>query len=237
MSDCSVAYTVSIVEDEAVLRDELAFQLECLGFTVEKFASAEQFYRYLAVQSQTVVVLDIGLTGEDGLSVCQHLRGHNLNIGIVFITARSLRSDRLAGLDAGADAYLVKPLDVDELALILKRLGQRFSAAAIPMPPHPAPHGQWHFTEGSTWLVAPNQARIRLSVREYQLLNALLQRLGEPCRHAELALALGLLPEEYNRHRVEVILSRLRERIYRCSGLHLPIQAERNVGYLIVPGL
>ena len=235
MPDHSAAYTISIVEDEAILRDELAFQLECLGFAVAKFESAEPFYRYLAVRPQTVVVLDIGLTGEDGLSVCQYLRAHDVNIGIVFVTARSLRSERLKGLEIGADAYLVKPIDIEELVLILKRLGQRFSAAATSMPP--AHCAQWSLDAGSGLLIAPNQTWIRLSVREHQLLNALLQRPGELCSHAELALALRLLPEEYNRHRVEVIFSRLRERVYRSSGLQLPIQAERNGGYRILPGL
>jgi DNA-binding response OmpR family regulator len=232
----SAPYTVSIVEDEAILRDELAFQLEHLGFNVEKFADAEQFYRYLAVRPQTVVMLDIGLDGEDGLSVCKYLRAHDVNIGIVFVTARGLRSERLTGLDVGADAYLIKPVDMDELVLILKHLGQRFSAAAPPALQLPADQGQWRLDQGSTLLITPNRTQVRLSAREYQLLSALLQSPGKLCRHAELALALGLLPEEYHKHRVEVILSRLRERVCRDSGLHLPVQSERNIGYRILPG-
>jgi DNA-binding response OmpR family regulator len=230
------AYTVSLVEDEAILRDEMAFQLECLGFSVKTFASAEQFYRYLAVHPRTVVVLDIGLTGEDGLSVCQHLRTHDLNIGIVFVTARGLRSDRLSGLDAGADAYLIKPIDMDELALILKRLGQRLMA--IPASMHLlSDDGLWHLEDHPPFLITPNQVRIRLSSSEYPLLKVLLQQPGIPCRHTELAIALGMNPEDYQKHRLEVILSRLRERVLRQSGLQLPIQAERGVGYLMLPGM
>lgn len=230
-------YTVSIVEDEPVLREELAFQLEHHGFAVETFENAAQFYRYLAVRPKTVAVLDIGLAGEDGLSVCQYLRSHDAGMGIVFVTARGLRDDRLSGLDAGADAYLVKPVDVDELVLILRRLGQRLTAAAVPEPQPPsAPEGRrWRLDSGSGMLVTPNGMWIRLSLSESQLLHALLAHQGEPCTHAELAAALGSMLDEYNKHRTEVIFSRLRERVYRHSGLILPIQAERCVGYRLLP--
>ena len=75
---------VVIVEDEPVLREELAFQLGHLGFAVEAFESANQLYRHLATAHVPLVVLDIGLEGEDGLSVCQYLRSHDSRIGIVF---------------------------------------------------------------------------------------------------------------------------------------------------------
>ena len=120
-------FTVSLVEDEAVLRQEMAFQLGHNGFSVETFESASAFYRYLATRPRTIAVLDIGLSGEDGLSVCRYLRQHDDRMGIVFVTARSLREERLEGLASGADAYLVKPVDMDELMLILKRLATRFA--------------------------------------------------------------------------------------------------------------
>lgn len=229
------AYTVAIVEDEAILRQEMAFQLQCLGFSVETFVSAGDFYRYLAARRKTVVVLDIGLAGEDGLSVCQYLRAHDAQIGIVFVTARSLRSDRLAGLDVGADAYLVKPVDIEELALILKRLGERLLTAPAPAL-LTADQETWRLEDHPPFLIAPNQVRIRLSANEHQLLKTLWQQPGQPHRHVELALALHLQPEEYSKHRIEVIFSRLRERVLRHSGWPLPLQAERGVGYRFSPG-
>jgi two-component system, OmpR family, response regulator PhoP len=224
-------YTISIVEDEAILRDELAFHLEHHGFRVEAFKNAAQFYRYLAARPSTIAVLDIGLEGEDGLSICEYLRSYDLQMGIVFVTARSLRDDRLTGLDAGADAYLVKPVDIDELVLILKRLAQRFTAPSATLPnagPHPL---SWKLDAASGFLTAPNGARIRISMNEFQLLGVLFKTPGTPCSHTELAVALGLLPDEYDKHRVEVIFSRLRDKVTRHTGLSLPIQVERGVGY------
>lgn len=152
-------------------------------------------------------------------------------MGIIFVTARSLRDDRLTGLDVGADAYLTKPVDIDELALILKRLAQRFTE------PQPAPPGVvaaslcWHLEGGAGFLIAPNGARVRLSMNEFQLLSVLLKVPGEICTHNELAVALGLMPDEYDRHRAEVILSRLREKVVRYTALSLPVLVERGKGY------
>lgn len=229
-------FTVSVVEDEAVLRQEMAFQLSCNGFAVEAFESATAFYRYLATRPRTIAVLDIGLSGEDGLSICRYLREHDERMGIVFVTARSLREDRLEGLASGADAYLVKPVDMDELVLILKRLAARFAqddAAAAPARAVSA--GGWQLDPFSGFLLAPNQTRLRLSMNEQQVFKALLARAGEVCRSGELALAIGFNPDEVDKHRIEVIVSRLRSKVERECGLVLPVRSVRGQGYVLEP--
>lgn len=228
------AFTIAIVEDEPVLRDEMAFQLRHLGFAVETFEGATSFYRYLAVRPRTIAVLDIGLAGEDGLSVCRHLRAHDSDMGIVFLTARGQRDDRLIGLSAGADAYLTKPVDMDELVLILKRLALRFKAAPVASSePVAAASAPWSVEPGLGFVTAPNGVRIRLSVSEAQLLRLLSSKAGAPCNQAEMALALGLHPEEFSKHRAEVIVSRLRSKVERAAGVALPLQAVRGVGYVL----
>ncbi len=224
-------YTVSIVEDEPVLRQEMAFQLVHAGFKVESFTNATEFYRYLAARPRTIAVLDIGLRGEDGLSICQYLRGHDQTIGIVFVTARSLRLDRLKGLEAGADAYLVKPVDIDELVLILRRLALRLASEPSSVQQKPEESSQWQVEPGTGFLTTPNGVRIRLSVSEGQLLRALVAKAGAACTDAELAVAQGLFPEEHDKHRIEVIVSRLRAKVERESGLSLPLFSVRSVGY------
>lgn len=227
-------FTVSLVEDEAVLRQEMAFQLVHNGFSVETFESASAFYRYLATRPRTIAVLDIGLSGEDGLSVCRYLRQHDDRMGIVFVTARSLREERLEGLASGADAYLVKPVDMDELMLILKRLATRFaqddaSTATIKA----AGAGGWQLDPFNGFLLAPNQTRLRLSMNEQQVFKALLARVGEVCRTGELALAIGFNPDEVDKHRIEVIVSRLRSKVERECGLTLPVRSVRGQGYVL----
>ena len=229
---------IAIVEDERILREELAFQLTHLGFAVETFETAAQLYRRLAVRRYAVVVLDIALEDEDGLSICRYLRRHDKQLGLVFITARATRDDRLIGLQAGGDAYLTKPVDIDELALLLRRLAERaidtLGWTAPPPGPSQAP-SDWRMDPGGDVLLAPDGARIRLSLNEARLLQGLLRRPGEVVTSQELARALGLLPDEYDKHRIEVIISRLRDKVLRETGRTLPLYARRGQGYRFVP--
>lgn len=228
--DCT--YTISIVEGEAVLRQEMAFQLAHQGFRVESFENAAGFYRYLAVRPNTIAVLDIGLPGEDGIAICQYLRTHDPMMGIVFVTASGRRDERLTGFAAGADAYLTKPVDMDELVLILRRFAMRFAAHKnVNDLPRRGNDHSWSMEPNSVFLTSPNGIRIKLSACEGQLLRKLLEKPGMPCTHAELGVALGLHPGEFDKHRIEVILSRLSGKVARSSGLELPLQSFRNVGY------
>jgi DNA-binding response OmpR family regulator len=232
MSTFTSSHTISIVEDEADVRLEMASQLENLGLKVKAFGNANDFYRYLAIKPMTIVVLDIGLPGEDGISVCKYLREHNQSIGIVFVTKRDTREDRLAGLAAGADAYMTKPVDIDELALVLKRLALRFIRHKRSNDqPRQGSVTSWHMEPNSIYLVAPNGAQIKVTSNEGQILRALLNKKGMACTHAELGISIELNPDELNKHRIEVILNRLSSKVKRLSGLTLPLQSFRSIGY------
>lgn len=231
------SYTVAFVEDESVLRQEMAFQLTQMGFAVESFDSASNFYRYLAIHPRTIAVLDIGLPGEDGLSICKYLREHDTQMGIVFLTARGLRSERLLGISSGADAYLVKPVDMDELALVLKRLLNRMDGKT----PTSTSAGAEEKTTAQNWsldmrtgyLLAPNQVQMRLSQGERLVLHTLLTKAGQVCWDVELHLAMGGHPNMTDRHRLEVLISRMRVKVERECGVKLPIKAVRGQGYLL----
>jgi two-component system, OmpR family, response regulator PhoP len=224
--------SIAIVEDETVLREELIFQLSHLGFVAEGFADANQLYRRLAVARFSAVILDIGLSGEDGLSICRYLREHDKKIGIVFATARAMRGDRITGLHAGADAYLTKPIDIDELALILARFADRSEFSVSASAPASVEASCWELEKGGDHLIAPGGALVRLAVNEARLLRVLLDKPGEVAVNLDLATALGLLPDEFDKHRVEVIVSRLRDKVLRETGRKLPILTKRGLGYL-----
>lgn len=226
---------IALVEDETILREELCFQLSHLGFEVEGFADAAQLYRRLAVRRFAVVILDIGLQGEDGLSICHYLREHDKQLGIIFVTARALREDRLTGLKAGADAYLSKPVDLDELALLLGRLTEREQAPPAPQAVPAPPPLSWQLEGNGDYLLAPGGAQVRLSINETRVLQLLLQQPGEVAPFPRLATALGLMPEEYDKHRLEVIVSRLRDKVLRETGIPLPLLTRRGMGYLFRP--
>jgi DNA-binding response OmpR family regulator len=234
--------TIAIVEDYAILRELMSIRLEHAGFKVEAFEGAYAFYRFLAFRPTAaafhptiIAVLDIGLVGEDGLSICNYLRSRDPSMGIVIVSGRALREDKLAGLTAGADAYLVKPVDMDELLLTLNRLALRF-LPAVPdaqLATDPPPD-YWAMQADSNFLASPNGVRIRLSVNEAQVLRVLLKTPGTACSHAELGRALGMLEEEFEKHRIEVIISRMRTKVERSAGIALPVESCRGFGYRMV---
>lgn len=228
---------VALVEDESTLRDEMAFQLTHHGFRVLAFADAFGLYRHMATGTVAAVVLDVGLPGEDGLSIAQLLRSHDQQLGIVFLTARAQRSDKMTGLKAGADAYLVKPVDLDELVLLLRRLlARQATAQAKPAAQPPAQAGLkeaelWKLNRDRVKLIAPNGQTVQLTLVELQLLTVLAVREGQVCKPAELAHGMGLLDDEWSQHRLEVIVSRLRSKVLREAGLPAPVRTVRGMGY------
>lgn len=233
----SVVPTIGLVEDEPVLLEELTFQLWHRGLPVVGFADANGLYRHLATQRLAVVVLDVSLPGEDGLSIAKLLRAHNPQMGIVFLTARSLRQDKLAGWSAGADAYLLKPVDMDELEMLLHRLLDRQAAlptATTPLAPTTKETAQgpsWKLHITSALLLAPDGSKVKLTLTELQLLGELASKQGKTCQHVELARAMGLQSDEWDRHRLEVIVSRLRNKVERQTGHEAPIRTVRGMGY------
>lgn len=238
MHERTCPYTVALVDDEPILLDELGFQLRRHGFEVATFIQAAELYRHLAVNTRVVAVLDIGLPGEDGLSICQYLREHNKLMGIVLLTARGQRDDRIKGLAAGADAYLTKPVDLDELVLTLKRLGERLTMEGSGFRPSQDKDeivvDGWRLRLASAKMVSSlTGAEVPLTLQEVMLLRALTRALPGVCSIESLGVALGMETEQLDKHRIEVIVSRLRTKIGRQTGETFPLHARRGAGYYL----
>lgn len=224
---------IAIVEDEPDLRDNVLRFLAAKGYPAWGADSAESFYRQFAASGADIVVLDIGLPGEDGLSVTSHIAGRG--IGIVILSARGSLDDRLLGLEHGADLYLVKPVDLRELvagiAALWRRIGPGASApapapASTPhSPPAASPSMQWRLARSSWSLISPEGAVVPLTPKEYAFLSRLVEKCGEPVPKAHIVLAFGGEPDEFDFHRVEMLLSRLRRKGQQITGSQLPIKA------------
>jgi len=139
---------IAILEDNLDLQEELTFFFEAKGYRVWGERSAEAFWKRLHATPVDIVLVDIGLPGEDGLSVLEYLRGLG-PYGLIVMSARGSREDRLRGMEAGADVYLVKPVNFADLVLAIDQLWQRLrrpasdteaSASAAPASP-PGLHG------------------------------------------------------------------------------------------------
>lgn len=248
----SSTMNVFLVEDDEILRESLRFILEQNRYTVTAVDSAAALYRQMAVQAVDAVILDVGLEGESGFTICEYLRAHNPQLGIVFATGMDAPDDRFKGLSCGADAYLTKPVDTRELLLVLARIRDRWLARAAELarlstsqrldhlgaaaePPAPAPPlaTRWTLRVTSGLLQAPNGKTRRISSNERALLYGLGQAGGEPLSAEELAKILDFAVDDGHRHRIEVIVSRLRRNVEQSTGMPLPLMSVRGTGYCV----
>ncbi|RJG05392.1 DNA-binding response regulator [Noviherbaspirillum cavernae] len=227
----AVAAPIALVEDNDSLRTELAFHLTCAGHAVTGLADGAALDLHLATQPCRLVVLDLGLPGEDGLSICARLRQSRPEIGIVMLTARGMAHDRLAGLQGGADAYLVKPAPAEELLAVITNLLRRLAAAGSVPAAAPAP--AWIFNQRKLTLTAPNGEMLTLTHAESLLLQTLQRNAPEPASRRQLVEALGGNYLDFAEHRLEVAISRLRRKLSQAWPEAEAIRAARGVGYLL----
>lgn len=218
---------VAIIEDSADLLDELLAFLRHRGFDAWGVGSAEAFWRQLDRDPVDIVLIDIGLPGEDGFSVLDYL--HEIGqFGLVVITARGHEQDRLQALNAGADLYLIKPVNFSDLAESIHALGSRLRQQQPAEGVNPAPSADRsapsHWILQSERLVAPSGRILPLTQQEYRLLEVLMRNRNEVCSKVDLHTSLFTDEGEPELHRIDVVISRLRHKA-RLQGITLPIRA------------
>ena len=220
---------VVVVEDDDDLRDGIIVpMLREHGFEVVGLASAAALYARLAGIDPRIVVLDVGLPDESGFAVARRLRKES-SVGIVMLTGLREEPDQVRGLANGADAYLTKPVSEHLLVATLRSLIRRLDHTAAS-----APSFQWRL-DGDGWrLVAPNGKTMDLVASERSVLRRLLASIGTPVpRDAFIADLADDGREEFDPHRLEMIVHRLRRRSATMLGVNLPLRAVRGVGYVL----
>jgi len=212
-----------LVEDDAMIGESVAAGLRHEGHTVDWVRDGRAAEAALAGGVHELVLLDLGLPRKSGLDVLKALRASGADLPVLIITARDAVSDRVAGLDAGADDYLVKPFDLDELGARIRALARRRAgraAAAIeygPLKVNPA-----------TRQVFLRGREVNLSARELALLEALLERPGAVLSRAQLEDRLYGWQQEVESNTIEVHIHALRRKL----GPEL-IRTLRGVGYMM----
>ena len=164
---------VLIVEDDPQLGDGLMVGLRQSGFAVDWLKDGEAADRALASEEFDLLVLDLGLPRLAGMELLRRLRGRGQQLPVLILTARDATADKIAGLDAGADDYLVKPVDIDELAARLRALSRRTAGRAAPL----LNHGDVVFDPVS-WRVTVVDFPVELSACEFAVLYVLLVNVG-----------------------------------------------------------
>lgn len=211
-----------LVEDDALLGDGLRAGLKQAGFGVDWVRDGEAARLALDAEPFSAVVLDLGLPRLSGLELLKCVRGGKNTVPILILTARDAVADRIAGLDAGADDYLVKPCDLGELAARLRALVRRSAGQATPL-----------LEVGSLCLdPAAHAASFRgraleLSAKEFALLHELAREAGRVLSKEQLVQRLYPWGEEIESNAIEVHIHHLRRKLSTEAIVTL-----RGVGYM-----
>ena len=215
-----------LVEDDRMIGDTLRAALRLDGHAVDWVRDAAAAHATLASERFDAVLLDLGLPKGDGLDVLRELRARHDSTPVIVLTARDALSDRVAGLDAGADDYLVKPFELDELNARLRAVIRRHSGRAQPQ----FSHGGVTL-DPATRQVTRDGVPVLLSAREFAVLEALMQRPGALLSRAQLEDRLYGWGEEIESNAVSVYIHQLRRKL----GADF-IQNVRGVGYFVGKG-
>ena len=229
---------IAVVEDDRALRTLLVTLLAARGAETIAMGSAEALYRHLLAHPCDIVLLDVGLPGEDGYSAVGHLRRYSA-VGIVMLTGRGAPAEMARGLSMGADLYLVKPLDPEVLVAGLASLRRRLAANTSPeRDPLPVSPGiAWQLQADGWRLCAPDGTGLDLGRAERAFLQPLFASPGQPVGREALIANLTDSPWDFDPHRLEVLAHRLRNRVRAATGFALPLRAPRGLGYLLQPEL
>lgn len=212
-----------LVEDDQRVAAAVASALENAGYVVDRVADGRTAWYQGGTESYSAVVLDLGLPGLDGLSVLKHWRAEGHDFPVLILTARGDWSERVEGIDAGADDYLAKPFQMEELLARLRAIVRRSAGMASSF-----------LSIGEVSLdtrqmrVSVNGAPLRLSPQEYRLVSYLMTHAGRVVSQLELTEQLYAQDFERDSNSIEVLVGRVRKKL----GVDL-IQTRRGFGYIV----
>ncbi|WP_329742538.1 response regulator transcription factor [Dyella sp. A6] len=233
----SHALQIAVLEDDVELRDAVLLPaLRDYGFAVTGAGLAAELYRHMISHQFDIVVLDMGLPDEDGLSVARYLRSASTHIGLIMLTGSREKNDRIRALQESVDAFLSKPVDVDVLAATLHSLARRLQAPAPSSAGRAMSHAGWHLEADGWRLIAPNDSIVALTAPEQCVLTTLMARMGEPVSRETLIEALTDDIYDFDPHRLEMMIHRLRRKAREQTGEPLPLLTARGTGYLFAAG-
>jgi two-component system OmpR family response regulator len=225
---------ILFVEDDRDIRTLVADFLEQNGYRVSAAKDGRDMDRALDVSRIDLLILDIMLPKEDGLSLCRRVRASS-NIPIIMLTARASEVDRVVGLEIGADDYLTKPFSTHELLARIRALLRR--AQSVARPPHARQRSVlqfagWSLDVGTRRLTSADGAQVPLTGGEFELLAAFCDRPNRVLTRDQLLdLTRGRSPAVFDRS-IDIQVSRLRRKIEADPKDPMLIQTVRSGGYI-----
>ncbi|MCL7943525.1 response regulator [Marinobacter sp. ATCH36] len=233
--------TILVVDDDPDIRGMLAEYLPSHGFSVLQAGNGTEMKAFLRESSPRLVLLDVALPGEDGLSLARHLREH-YNVGIIMVSGAGDTVDRIIGLEVGADDYIAKPFDLRELLARVKSVTRRYSVVPPGQPATPASgstiwhrFGQCRVDLESHRALDSNGNEVEFTSMEFKLLRIFLERPNRVLsRDHLLNLTQNREWDPYDRS-IDIRVARLRKKIECTPGKPQFIKTVRGAGYRYVP--
>ena len=214
-----------IIEDEIQLQQQIATRLEAENFVVDVTGNGKEGLFFASEYPVDIAIIDIGLPDLSGIEIIKQLRKSGNKLPILVLTARSRWQDKVEGLEAGADDYLIKPFHMEEL---LARINALLRRASSSVSEHIC-YGPICVTPDSQQ-ASLNEELLDLTEFEYKILEYLMRRHAKVIAKSELADYLYPHDEDRDSNVIEVIMGRLRKKVDPCSELK-PIETIRGRGY------
>ncbi|MBU3557843.1 response regulator transcription factor [Polynucleobacter sp. Ross1-W9] len=213
---------ILVVEDEIDFREGLVELLNLEGFAAQGAESIAEFQSSIQSNEFDIIILDRNLPDGDGLEALKHYKNPN-DVGSIVLTCEGQPHDRIAGLNADADYYLVKPFPMNELLAIIHRLERRIKSSNNDL-------SQWMLDSVRWEIKTPNNLEIELTKNEFALLSCFINKPGATVARDEIIKGLGFNPLDYDNRRLEVMLRRLRKKIEDAGVVKFPLQTVYGAG-------
>jgi DNA-binding response OmpR family regulator len=218
--------SILVVEDEPSLRRDLVDYLGARGFVAAGVGTVADLRTAMARRQPDILILDVGLPDGNGFAVARDLR-RSFAGGIIMLTALGTPDDRVAGLESGADVYLVKHASLREIEATLRSLLRRLVPPVAAGEPATALPGAWHLDARQWRLTSPAGVALALTGTEVAFMAALFAKAGKACPREEIALALGRPADRA----LDAVVRRLRRKIEAELMVEAPIRVVYGEGY------
>ena len=212
------------VEDDNGIRDLMIYTLNSAGFEARGFSDGAAFWDALRDQSPELVLLDIMLPGEDGISILKRLRSDGNQVPVIMATAKGTEYDKVIGLDLGADDYLAKPFGMMEMVSRVKAVLRR----TVPVPQSEVLSHHGIQMDTAQHIVTMDGTRVELTFKEYELLRIFMENPGRVFTRDQLLASIWGDSYAGETRTVDVHIGTLRSKLMRCGTY---IETVRGVGY------